>query len=239
MARTKPRAVRPVSPRLRMAVGPASSAALGGRAGCIWSSAWRLSGTWGGRDWGGSIFPVVDAGQFRLRLRAPDGTHIAKTEQIAKDVLDLIDEEVGRGERRSDAGLCGHDPLQLPDQRRLPVVARARGSHPLRRSSRTCRIRVEQLKERLRDGWRAEMPDVRFSFEPADIVNEVMSFGSPTPVDVAVSGPNFAENRSLRREGPSRNWPRSRLSATCSSASRWIIRRSKSMSTAKKRASSA
>src|SRR5439155_13579803 len=30
---------------------------------------------------------------------------------------------------------------------------------------------------------------------PADIVNEVMSFGSPTPIEVAVSGPKFADNR--------------------------------------------
>jgi multidrug efflux pump subunit AcrB len=36
---------------------------------------------------------------------------------------------------------------------------------------------------------------LRFSFEPADIINEVMSFGSPTPVEVAVSGPNLADNR--------------------------------------------
>ena len=39
------------------------------------------------------------------------------------------------------------------------------------------------------------MPDVQFSFEPADIVSDVMSFGSPTPVEVAVSGPNFDESR--------------------------------------------
>ena len=39
------------------------------------------------------------------------------------------------------------------------------------------------------------MPDVQFSFEPADIVSEVMSFGSPTPVEVAVSGPNLADDR--------------------------------------------
>ena len=38
--------------------------------------------------------------------------------------------------------------------------------------------------------------DVRLSFEPADIVNEVMSFGSPTPVEVQVSGPKMADNRS-------------------------------------------
>jgi multidrug efflux pump subunit AcrB len=41
------------------------------------------------------------------------------------------------------------------------------------------------------------MPEVRFSFEPSDIVNEVMSFGSPTPVEVAVSGPAFADNRAF------------------------------------------
>ncbi len=39
------------------------------------------------------------------------------------------------------------------------------------------------------------MPDVRFSFEPADIVSEVMSFGSPTPVEFTVNGPSVAENR--------------------------------------------
>ncbi|MGE0378896.1 MAG: efflux RND transporter permease subunit, partial [Planctomycetaceae bacterium] len=43
--------------------------------------------------------------------------------------------------------------------------------------------------------FHAELPELRVSFEPSDIVNEVMSFGSPTPVEVAVSGPNFAENR--------------------------------------------
>ena len=33
--------------------------------------------------WAARSFPVVDAGQFRLRLRAPDGTHIARSERDA------------------------------------------------------------------------------------------------------------------------------------------------------------
>ncbi|HEV2947694.1 MAG TPA: efflux RND transporter permease subunit, partial [Gemmataceae bacterium] len=78
-------------------------------------------------------------------------------------------------------------------------------------------VRVEELKHRLRDelprrlgDWlRRKLADegfsedkvaervrgLRFSFEPADIVNEVMSFGSPTPIEVAVRGTNFAHNR--------------------------------------------
>ncbi len=53
----------------------------------------------------------------------------------------------------------------------------------------------EQMKEQVRARLSREMPDVRFSFEPSDIVNEVMSFGSPTPIEVVVSGSDFAKNR--------------------------------------------
>jgi multidrug efflux pump subunit AcrB len=40
-----------------------------------------------------------------------------------------------------------------------------------------------------------ELPGVHFSFEPSDIVSRVMSFGAPTPIEVAVSGPNLADSR--------------------------------------------
>jgi multidrug efflux pump subunit AcrB len=36
---------------------------------------------------------------------------------------------------------------------------------------------------------------VVFGFEPGDVVGEVMSFGSPTPVEVVVASPNLAEAR--------------------------------------------
>jgi multidrug efflux pump subunit AcrB len=59
-------------------------------------------------------------------------------------------------------------------------------------------VRIDELKERLRTRLprvaRARPPalkDVRLSFEAGDIVAQVMSFGSPTPVEVAVSGPNM------------------------------------------------
>src|SRR4051812_16972303 len=56
-------------------------------------------------------------------------------------------------------------------------------------------VRDEDMKDRLRKRLSAAMPEVRFSFEPSDIVNEVMSFGSPTPVEIAVNGPAFADDR--------------------------------------------
>src|SRR5439155_11811514 len=53
------------------------------------------------------------------------------------------------------------------------------------------------LKERLRKDFAAQLSEVSFSFEPSDIVSRVMSLGSTTPIEVAVSGPNLAGNREL------------------------------------------
>src|SRR5262249_32865153 len=56
-------------------------------------------------------------------------------------------------------------------------------------------IRVDELKGRLRQRLTKQLPDVRFSFEPSDIVSRVMSFGAPAPIEVAVNGTNFADVR--------------------------------------------
>ena len=65
-------------------------------------------------------------------------------------------------------------------------------------------VRGEELKERLRRRLRDALPGTAFSFEAGDIVRQVMSFGSPTPIEVAVQGPNLADDRAfaekLRRE---------------------------------------
>src|SRR5262249_7722118 len=42
---------------------------------------------------------------------------------------------------------------------------------------------------------RARAEQVIFGFEPGDMVSEVMSFGSPTPIEVVVASPNLADSR--------------------------------------------
>ena len=140
----------------------------------------------------------------------------------------VIEEKVGPRQRRHDAGLRRHDSLDLPDQRRLPVDARAGGGA----AARGAQARQRHPRRGAEGGaapasWPRGMPELRLSFEPADIINEVMSFGSPTPIEVAVSGPNLADNRAVRREASARSWRRSRRCATCNSPSRSTIRPSR------------
>ncbi len=62
--------------------------------------------------------------------------------------------------------------------------------------------RGEALRERLRESLRRELPGTQISFEAGDIVSQVMSFGSPTPIEVAVQGISLQDDYALRAEGP-------------------------------------
>ena len=148
-----------------------------------------------GAQLGRGIFPEVDAGQFRLRMRGPDGTHIAKTEELAKQALQLVEDEFGANSVELTLGYVGMIHSNFPVN---AVYQWSRGPEEAILYvdlNDDLGISDVELKERLRKRLSEAMPDVRFSFEPSDIVNEVMSFGSPTPVDVAISGPSFADNR--------------------------------------------
>ena len=148
-----------------------------------------------GTQLGMEIFPRVDAGRFQMRLKAPTGTRIEVTEEIARRALAIVGEEVGPDAIEISVGYVGNIPSSYPinaiyqwtggPEEALLRLALKEGAG----------VDVEALEARLRDRLGAEMPGVRASFEPADIVSEVMSFGSPTPVEVAISGPNFAESR--------------------------------------------
>ena len=144
---------------------------------------------------GTEIFPLVDTGQFQLHLRAPAGTRIERTEQIALQTLDAIKREVGPDNVEITLGFVGTQPPNYPIN---TIYLWSSGSEEAVlqvQLKRAPGIRIEDLKERLRRKLAQELPGVRFSFEPSDIVSRVMSFGAPTAIEVAVSGPNLADSR--------------------------------------------
>ena len=152
-----------------------------------------------GRTLGVEIFPKVDAGRFQLRLRAAD-RDAHRGDRTTCDRGTRADQEGGgKGQYRDLGRLRRPDPFELPDQRHLSVDGRARGGDA---SGGSASESVDGQRRATqgaasRDGLRRKCRTVRLSFEPADIVNEVMSFGSPTPVEVRVSGPNLAEDRAF------------------------------------------
>jgi len=56
---------------------------------------------------------------------------------------------------------------------------------------------VEELKERLRKRIPKDVPGLSVTFEAGDVVSKVMSFGSATPIEVAITGPSLTADRAF------------------------------------------
>ena len=144
---------------------------------------------------GTEIFPRVDTGQLQVRLRAPTGTRVDGTEQLALHALDVVKDEVGVDNVRITLAFLGvHAPNYPINLIYLWNGGSEEGVLQVQLKD-DAGVDTETLKERLRTVFAQRFPDASFSFEPSDIVSQVMSLGSPTPIEVAVSGPNLAANR--------------------------------------------
>src|SRR5262249_21151343 len=148
----------------------------------------------GGRFLGIEIFPSVDVGQFQLRLRAPAGTRIERTEKITLAALKVVADEVGPENVVSTLGFVGTQPPNYPINT-IYLWTGGPEESVMQVQLKTGAAHVEALEERLRQKLAADLPGVAFSFEPSDIVSRVMSLGAATPVEVSVSSPSLPATR--------------------------------------------
>ncbi len=143
------------------------------------------------------IFPHVEARQFQLRFRAPTGTRIERTELVALKALDVIKQEVGPENVEITTGFIGVQPASYPVNTIYLFTSGPHEAVLLVSLKPEAPVRGDALREALRRRLHEALPDTSFSFEAGDIVSQVMSFGSPTPIEVAVQGPNLAANRAF------------------------------------------
>jgi CzcA family heavy metal efflux pump len=143
-----------------------------------------------GRD----FFPKVDAGQIRLHFRARTGLRIEETARLADQVDEVIRETIPPKELQtvldnigvpysginlsySNSGTFGTSDaeilVQLKEERGKPTS-----------------VYINELREKLPQRF----PGTQFFFQPADIVTQILNFGTPAPIDVAVTGANQRGN---------------------------------------------
>jgi multidrug efflux pump subunit AcrB len=136
-----------------------------------------------GRD----FFPSVDAGQLRLHVRAPAGTRIEETERDFQRVEDHIREVIPANELSvvmDNIGVPNSTNLALSDSVTVgpadgEILVALNASHgPTAGYLRTLRSELPQ-----------RFPELEFFTQPADIVNQILNFGLPAPIDIQVTGP--------------------------------------------------
>ena len=144
-----------------------------------------------GRD----FFPQVDAGQIRLHVRVPPSTRLEETARIFSTVeqqirrtippaetgqiLDNIGEPISVNLAYGDSATIGPSDGEI-------LISLAAKHHP-----------TEGYVQALRRELPKQFPNDTFFFQPADIVNQILNFGLPAPIDVQVSGPNRNQQQDL------------------------------------------
>src|SRR6516162_1099688 len=143
-----------------------------------------------GRD----FFPKVDAGQIRLHMRARTGLRIEETARLTDQVNAVIRETIPKEEittlldniglpysginlTYSNAGTIGTSDAEI-----LVQLKEERG--------KSTSAYINDLRQRLPQIF----PGVQFFFQPADIVTQILNFGTPAPIDVEITGMNQRGN---------------------------------------------
>ena len=150
---------------------------------------------------GTDFFPLVDAGQIRLHVRAPSGTRIEETEA-----------RIGEVERAIRQIVPSNEVAAILDNIGLPTVGfNLAWGDSVTISSSDGEILVSLKPEHhssfdyvreMRRRLPQQFVDLSFFFQPADIVSQILNFGLPAPIDVQIAGPerNSEKNFALAGE---------------------------------------
>lgn len=145
-----------------------------------------------GRD----FFPQVDAGQMRLHVRSPAGTRLEKTQEnfarveaairqiIGNDQIDVILDNIGLPYSGVNIALSDSATIGPMDGE---ILISLKEEH----------TPTHHLVAELRRELPKRFAEMRFFFQAADIVDQVLNFGQPAPIDIRVSGPKSGEAYAL------------------------------------------
>ncbi|MCU1321907.1 MAG: acriflavin resistance protein [Acidobacteriaceae bacterium] len=148
---------------------------------------------------GQDFFPTVDAGTFRLHVRAAPGTRIEEVEQTFSKIEATIREVIPANELSmvlDDIGIPnGSFNLAFGDGSLTDVqdgeilVSLNEKHHP-----------TADYRQKLRNVLHERFPDVVFYFQASDIVNQILNFGLPAPIDIQISGRQFQQNLDIAQQ---------------------------------------
>jgi len=141
-----------------------------------------------GRD----FFPLVDAGQFRLHVRAPVGTRIEETERVFTRVEDVIRDVIPPAQLTAildNIGVgTGGSSLAFSDS---VTVGAADGEILVSLNSNRTESTWSYVRK-IRARLNHDLPDCEFFTQPSDIVAQILNFGLPAPIDVQIAGRDLA-----------------------------------------------
>jgi multidrug efflux pump subunit AcrB len=142
-----------------------------------------------GRD----VLPKVNSSQFQLRMQAPDGTRLERTEEKAQMVLAELKKMVGPEHISISSVYIGQHPATYSVN---PIYLFMSGPQEavFQVGLKDYHTNMDEFKDQIRTHIKRIDPALKLSFEPIELTDKVLSQGSTTPVEVRISGRNKKAN---------------------------------------------
>jgi CzcA family heavy metal efflux pump len=141
---------------------------------------------------GRNFFPAVDSGQILMHVRVPVGTRVEETAARFADIQEAIKRIIPPGEIESIVDNIGMPISSINlTYNNTGVIGSQDGdiSIALKEGHAPTAEYVSKLREQLP----RQFPGTTFSFPPADIVSQILNFGSPAPIDIQIRGGKLDE----------------------------------------------
>src|SRR5690349_14346332 len=142
---------------------------------------------------GTDVLPRVNSSQFQLRIRAPYGTRLERTEEKVRTILQEIENAAGKEHVATTSVYVGQHPALFSIN---PIYLFMAGPHEavFQVALKDYHGDMNVFKDTIRYRVNKLLPEVKLSFEPIELTEKVLSQGSPTPVEVRIVGKNKKQN---------------------------------------------
>jgi multidrug efflux pump subunit AcrB len=144
---------------------------------------------WVGRD----FFPQVDGGRILMHVRTHVGTRVEENAREFAEMEKVIRQIIPPEELETLVDNIGF-PISGTNMtyNNTGTIGSADGEIQIGLSHE--HRPTEDYVRTLREELPARFPGATFSFLPADIISQILNFGSPAPIEVQIRGPNLDAN---------------------------------------------
>jgi multidrug efflux pump subunit AcrB len=142
---------------------------------------------------GQNFFPSVDAGQILMHVRTQVGTRLEESANQFADIQKVIRKIIPPDQIETMADNIGmpisginmtYNNTGVIGSQDGDIQIKLKEDHPP----------TENYVKALREQLPRLFPGMTFAFLPADIVNQILNFGAPAPIDLQIRGNNLNAN---------------------------------------------
>jgi multidrug efflux pump subunit AcrB len=147
---------------------------------------------------GREFFPEIKSNVMAMHMRAPLGTRI----EVAARITSLVAKDVERllpGEVADIVSNCGI-PVGAHNLAFIPTPTVGTQDCDLTIALKNIQAPVWDFRAILRNGLAERYPGTEFTFQPADLTAKILNFGSLSPIDVQINGPDLYANHAFARK---------------------------------------